>query len=173
MCLGLELNAKGVILQAFEEYRLRSCVDFKPYEGESSYISFTKQSGWVTLYCKVTQFYRRHRYTLSASGKNKGVILIKCCLNPCIFRCWSYVGDDGVGQDLSIGAGCDTKAVVVHELLHALGFYHEQSRSDRDDYVKIWWDQIEEGEAELFWITSGEWSSSVLATVYFCHILQY
>lgn len=41
----LELNAKGVILQAFEEYRLRSCVDFKPYEGEASYISFTKLSG--------------------------------------------------------------------------------------------------------------------------------
>lgn len=51
-----------------------------------------------------------------------------------------------MGQNLSIGAGCDTKAVVEHELLHALGFYHEQSRSDRDDYVKIWWDQIEEGE---------------------------
>lgn len=41
----LELNAKGVILQAFEEYRLRSCVDFKPYEGDTSYISFTKLSG--------------------------------------------------------------------------------------------------------------------------------
>lgn len=46
---------------------------------------------------------------------------------------------------MSIGDRCDTKAIVEHELLHALGFYHEQSRSDRDDYVKIWWDQIEEG----------------------------
>ncbi|XP_035534119.1 meprin A subunit alpha [Morone saxatilis] len=106
---SLELNAKGVILQAFEEYRLRSCVDFKPYEGETSYISFTKLSG-----------------------------------------CWSYVGDDKVGQNVSIGAGCDTKAIVQHELLHALGFYHEQSRSDRDDYVKIWWDQIEEGKEHNF-----------------------
>lgn len=51
---------------------------------------------------------------------------------------------------MSIGAGCDTKAVVEHELLHALGFYHEQSRSDRDDYVKIWWDQIEEGGPDMF-----------------------
>lgn len=54
-----------------------------------------------------------------------------------------------MGQNLSIGAGCDTKAVVQHELLHALGFYHEQSRSDRDDYVKIWWDQIETGQLIL------------------------
>ncbi|XP_038583682.1 meprin A subunit alpha [Micropterus salmoides] len=106
---SLELNAKGVILQAFEEYRLRSCVDFKPYEGETSYISFTKLSG-----------------------------------------CWSYVGDDGIGQNVSIGARCDTKAIVQHELLHALGFYHEQSRSDRDNYVKIWWDQIEEGKEHNF-----------------------
>ncbi|KAK7907333.1 hypothetical protein WMY93_015945 [Mugilogobius chulae] len=106
---SLDLNAKGVILQAFEEYRLRSCVDFKPYEGESSYISFTKLDG-----------------------------------------CWSYVGDFKVGQNLSIGARCDTKAIVEHELLHALGFYHEQSRSDRDDYVKIWWDEIQEGMEHNF-----------------------
>lgn len=55
------------------------------------------------------------------------------------------MGDFRTGQNLSIGARCDTKAIVEHELLHALGFYHEQSRSDRDDYVKIWWDQIQEG----------------------------
>lgn len=59
------------------------------------------------------------------------------------------MGDDKVGQDVSIGARCDTKAIVEHELLHALGFYHEQSRSDRDDYVKIWWDEIEEGRSDL------------------------
>ena len=56
------------------------------------------------------------------------------------------MGDLATGQNLSIGARCDTRAIVEHELLHALGFYHEQSRSDRDDYVKIHWDQILEGE---------------------------
>lgn len=57
-------------------------------------------------------------------------------------RCWSMVGDLQTGQNLSIGAGCDYKAIVEHEILHALGFYHEQSRMDRDDYVTIWWDEI-------------------------------
>lgn len=60
-------------------------------------------------------------------------------------RCWSYVGDLQNGQVLSLGPGCDHKAVIEHELLHALGFYHMQSRQDRDDYVKIWLDQVTEG----------------------------
>lgn len=40
-----DLNAKGVILQAFEMFRLKSCIDFKPYEGEKTYIFFIKGSG--------------------------------------------------------------------------------------------------------------------------------
>ncbi|KAI1897590.1 hypothetical protein AGOR_G00084830 [Albula goreensis] len=38
----------------------------------------------------------------------------------------------------------------MHELLHALGFYHEQSRSDRDDYVDIWLDQVLPGFEHSF-----------------------
>lgn len=32
--------------------------------------------------------------------------------------------------------------MIEDELLHALGFYHEQSHPDRDDYVNIWLDQV-------------------------------
>lgn len=48
-------------------------------------------------------------------------------------------------QRLSIGKNCDRLGTVEHEFLHALGFWHEQSRADRDDYVDIMWDRIEPG----------------------------
>ena len=51
------------------------------------------------------------------------------------------MGRTGGKQILSLGLGCvgsngDFMA-VQHEFMHALGFVHEQSRPDRDDYVTV------------------------------------
>jgi len=57
--------------------------------------------------------------------------------------CWSYLGMDPgsemhANQGINLGGdGCLNKGTVHHELLHALGFAHEQSRADRDGYVQI------------------------------------
>lgn len=61
--------------------------------------------------------------------------------------CWSMVGRHGKGQVLNINnPKCVRHGVVLHELMHALGFYHQQSAADRDDWVDIHWDNIKEGQ---------------------------
>ena len=41
----IDVNAKGVILRAMEQIRLRTCVDFKPRDTEPNYISVVKNEG--------------------------------------------------------------------------------------------------------------------------------
>ncbi|KAI1305972.1 Blastula protease 10 [Halotydeus destructor] len=68
--------------------------------------------------------------------------------------CWSLVGRQflrfGVGQDVSIGQGCGQLHVVAHELGHAVGFFHEQSRSDRDGAVTVLWHNVQPGYEQQF-----------------------
>lgn len=66
--------------------------------------------------------------------------------------CWSYVGRLGQGAQLLslMRNGCVFHGIVVHELLHALGFYHMQSSFDRDNYVRINFENVEAGREHNF-----------------------
>ncbi|XP_041941661.1 meprin A subunit beta-like isoform X2 [Alosa sapidissima] len=107
---SLDLNARGVITKALEQFRLKTCIDFKIRDTEMHYVKIVKDNG-----------------------------------------CYGYVGNYYMaGQPLSIGDGCDSIAIVEHEMLHTLGFWHEQSRPDRDDHISILWNNIEEGKENNF-----------------------
>ena len=64
-------------------------------------------------------------------------------------HCMSHVGKVGGKQEILISPSCRA-GQITHELLHTLGFFHEQSRWDRDQYVKVLWENIQEPYQDQF-----------------------
>lgn len=56
--------------------------------------------------------------------------------------CSSHIGANGGVRNIDLNSSCNKWGVIVHELMHAIGFWHEQSRPDRDQYVTIIWDNL-------------------------------
>lgn len=56
------------------------------------------------------------------------------------------MGRIGGNQDISIGNGCERVGTVIHEMMHTIGFIHEQSRPDRDKYITVFYDHIRTGK---------------------------
>jgi hypothetical protein len=58
-------------------------------------------------------------------------------------NCYSYVGRMGGKQPLWISPSCSAPD-IAHEVMHALGFIHEQNRSDRDSALIMHPENIDE-----------------------------
>ncbi|KAI5770768.1 ASTL protein [Gulo gulo luscus] len=86
--------------------------------------------------------------------------------------CFSSVGRSGGMQVVSLAPTCLQKGpgIVLHELMHVLGFWHEHSRADRDRYIRINWNEILPG-FEINFIKSQ--SSNMLVPYDYSSVLHY
>ena len=89
-----------------------------------------------------TKVNERDCITFKKRDKEKNYVKIGYYLG-----CWSHIGKlvKAQEQPISIDTDCLSVEIIVHELVHALGFHHEHSRPDRDDYVKVINENIIEG----------------------------
>ncbi|XP_077318150.1 astacin-like metalloendopeptidase [Lithobates pipiens] len=70
--------------------------------------------------------------------------------------CWSYFGRIGGRQNVSLKqTSCMDYGLIQHEMMHALSFYHEHNRLDRDSYVKINWQYISPENKDQFKMDNG------------------
>ncbi|XP_069083766.1 astacin-like metalloendopeptidase isoform X2 [Pleurodeles waltl] len=61
--------------------------------------------------------------------------------------CWSTYGKQGGAQTTSLDAGsCLKQGTIQHELMHNLGLYHEHTRKDRDAYINIMWQYVDQDQ---------------------------
>jgi len=70
--------------------------------------------------------------------------------------CSSTIGTYSVGQNLEINLNetrC-TEGTIIHELMHTLGFHHENQRRDRDDFIEVHFENILEDRKKEYNITS-------------------
>ena len=54
----------------------------------------------------------------------------------------SSVGKQGGIQTITLPVGCQSHRTILHEIGHSIGFWHEQSRPDRDGYLTLLRDNI-------------------------------
>ncbi|XP_064402748.1 zinc metalloproteinase nas-14-like [Halichondria panicea] len=67
------------------------------------------------------------------------------------------IGRKGGKQEINLeSGGCESFGIIVHEIGHAIGFWHEQSRPDRGQYVTIHWDNIIESNKAHYQFMSRE-----------------
>ncbi|XP_065340722.1 zinc metalloproteinase nas-4-like [Cloeon dipterum] len=82
------------------------------------------------------------------SGREKDYVSIENSNSGC----WASVGRTGGKQQVNLQSPACLMRVgtVLHELMHTVGFLHEQNRAERDQFVEILWKNVEKNREENF-----------------------
>ncbi|XP_055372326.1 zinc metalloproteinase nas-14-like [Condylostylus longicornis] len=141
------MNPRGRNIQIGEKYRWKDAIIY--YEIDSI---FDKHQ--VTLIQQAIDVIEKSTACIRFYPKTENTKdYIKVIGNPT--GCHSRVGHSGGEQTLNlapntVGKGCFKLYKIVHEFLHALGFHHQQSTYNRDDFVTIVEENIKDGHEHNF-----------------------
>ncbi len=80
------------------------------------------------------------------------------------------VNFNGFIGTLSLGSR-STKSVITHEIGHTLGYTHEQNRADRDQFINVLYENIQEGGRDQYFVADG--SSTLTNTLDYDSIMMY
>jgi hypothetical protein len=108
----------------------------------SSEVEESQQFEWIKEIMKELEESNQIKIRLADPLKDNARVLIKRGKE----NCYAQVGFTGEVTSMSLSPAC-SKAAIYHEFFHILGFYHEQNRFDRDEYLEILWENID----ETFW----------------------
>ena len=86
--------------------------------------------------------------------------------------CSSAVGKQGGKQVIRLSQACSV-GNAIHEIMHALGFWHEQSRPDRNSWVTIDFDNVQAGKEHNFAKAAGSEIDSMGSNYDYGSIMHY
>ncbi|PIO75628.1 CUB domain protein, partial [Teladorsagia circumcincta] len=94
------------------------------------------------------QQWKSHRERLRLAIPSQTLFLVFTDVDGCA----SNVGRHPLGEEqlVSLAPECIRLGVIAHEVAHALGFWHEQSRPDRDQFVNVRWENIDKDSKGQF-----------------------
>ena len=99
----------SAIRNAMDQWEEQTCLRFFYRTVQPDYIEFTMSN---MSRCACTNGY------------------YQCCSNE-------LVGKNGGRQVIELGQGCNSTGIVMHLIGHTVGFWHEHTRPDRDNYIHI------------------------------------
>jgi len=145
----------------------------RPWPGGIVYYQFapnisTRERSEFLAYCAEMSQYAKVSCQARTTNQRNYIYVEKTTENVCGL---TYLGMVGGRQPFKIR--CWRRRTIQHELMHAFGVSHEHNRMDRDEYITVLWDNIQDPVRRQFFKVSLSQVSLYLNYYDFDSILHY